>query len=531
MKDGNDPPEGSVFGPPGRSSASVVDDVVAATQGMTRPVYRGQACSSWPLQSGAIRRICKTYGPDVLSDLAELGHLHSEYHRDRLLGPLPRMAVAATTGLPGTDLQRLALLQHLGAATGLIDFTEDPLVALWFACREDPHSNGKVFVVDIGSQSLLDLNANEHYGAESLFSLTRHQASFWHPNLDVLSMTRVIAQRSVFLLGTPLIPHGLWVEVEVPSFTKSDLVSHLRDLGKSDGTLFMDVFGHATSNSPSREISPPLRPRATAVNLKRDGDKAIIDRRPDDAIRAYTSYAELHPDVAEPYLLRASAFAAKGRHGDAIRDYDSGLQRIHNPTPEGLIDPTLRAQYLSTAHYNRANSKAALNEHADAIEDYQRAAESSPADLMGVADILYNQANSYFDLGMFQEAADTYRKAEEHGTTKDATSLGYGNCMLALGRLADAEDAYRHASGPHSGLNLQSLAEIRHATGDSGFEAEWRGGMLCLAISGSANSGALGQRSVVLQRPRANTGNRGIAGPGGQGYPGKQPVIVAFDDA
>ena len=183
MTSGNNTPAAPAIGQSGRSSASVVDDVVAAARAMTRPVYRGQACSSWTLRSGAIRRICKTYGDNVLTDLDELRHLHSEYHRDRLLGPLPKMAVTATGGLPGTDLQRLALLQHLGAATGLIDFTEDPLVALWFACREESQSDGKIFVVDIASQSFLDLNANEHYGVESLFSPHRKPSVLLAPQL------------------------------------------------------------------------------------------------------------------------------------------------------------------------------------------------------------------------------------------------------------------------------------------------------------------------------------------------------------
>ena len=39
-----------------------------------------------------------------------------------------------------SDLELLAKLQHHGAATCLIDFTGNPLVALWFACQEP---NGK----------------------------------------------------------------------------------------------------------------------------------------------------------------------------------------------------------------------------------------------------------------------------------------------------------------------------------------------------------------------------------------------------
>ena len=52
------------------------------------------------------------------------------------------------------DLELLAELQHRGAATCLIDFTKNPLVALWMACRESSGraANGKVFAVDISSQ-------------------------------------------------------------------------------------------------------------------------------------------------------------------------------------------------------------------------------------------------------------------------------------------------------------------------------------------------------------------------------------------
>ena len=116
-----------------------------------------------------------------------------------------------------------------------------------------------------------------------------------------------------------------------------------------------------------------------------------------------------------------------------------------------------------------------MNEHAEAIEDYQRARECSPAQLMGLADILYNQANSYFELAMFHEAADAYREAEDNGAIKDATALAYGNCMLALGRLADAEAAHRRVSGASSRLHLRNLTEIREAAGESHFQPEWRG--------------------------------------------------------
>ena len=43
-------------------------------------------------------------------------------------------------------LELLALLQHYGIPTRLLDVTENPLVALYFACCSSPETNGEVFV-------------------------------------------------------------------------------------------------------------------------------------------------------------------------------------------------------------------------------------------------------------------------------------------------------------------------------------------------------------------------------------------------
>lgn len=46
-----------------------------------------------------------------------------------------------------SELEVLTQLQHLGAATGLIDFTTEALVALWFACSEDLEEDGAVYIL------------------------------------------------------------------------------------------------------------------------------------------------------------------------------------------------------------------------------------------------------------------------------------------------------------------------------------------------------------------------------------------------
>ena len=42
-----------------------------------------------------------------------------------------------------SDLELLAELQHFGSDTGLLDFTYNPLVALFFACKPSNKNNGK----------------------------------------------------------------------------------------------------------------------------------------------------------------------------------------------------------------------------------------------------------------------------------------------------------------------------------------------------------------------------------------------------
>ena len=41
-------------------------------------------------------------------------------------------------------MELLAELQHYGAATCLIDFTNSALIALWFACHKEAGKAGKV---------------------------------------------------------------------------------------------------------------------------------------------------------------------------------------------------------------------------------------------------------------------------------------------------------------------------------------------------------------------------------------------------
>jgi hypothetical protein len=110
--------------------------------------YRGQSDSTWKVSCGAARRLAvessdKTEIETVDSHVL-IGYLDFLVDRAKARGFLPH-GFAAPTSI--SDLELMAQLQHQGAATGLIDFTRQPLVALWFACNGSENIDGVVYIL------------------------------------------------------------------------------------------------------------------------------------------------------------------------------------------------------------------------------------------------------------------------------------------------------------------------------------------------------------------------------------------------
>ena len=94
-------------------------------------VFRGQENEAWPLESSAERRLKAS----LPSQNRIPDQLFIEYHED-LLKKCKLKNYDQRERKQLDDLEMLADLQHHRAATCLIDFTRNALVALWFACEK-----------------------------------------------------------------------------------------------------------------------------------------------------------------------------------------------------------------------------------------------------------------------------------------------------------------------------------------------------------------------------------------------------------
>lgn len=104
-------------------------------------LFRGASKDSYKIEASSYRRLPNRdkNNPDRLLKINQ-----ELLDKARILGHDQR------NGQRLSDLELLAELQHFGAATCLIDFSRNTLVALWFACQQSStgkEGNGKIFAI------------------------------------------------------------------------------------------------------------------------------------------------------------------------------------------------------------------------------------------------------------------------------------------------------------------------------------------------------------------------------------------------
>ncbi len=235
-------------------------------------LYRGQENEEWQVNSSAYRRLEISVSPSERTSVSERASVLeqasvTEYNRlsDVLRSPhrdyLLQIVNEIKLKYPSTyrdlhPLECMAHLQHNKVATGLIDFTFSPLVALWFACANENNEdiNGKVIVLENDGEKIEEIKTVEKLESDlgKFFDVDRKQWYLWAPTLDSrkVDTERMTMQQSVFLFGLPEIDREMITqEIIIPAEYKESLRIELAKMGISEKTLFADLLGFFERNT------------------------------------------------------------------------------------------------------------------------------------------------------------------------------------------------------------------------------------------------------------------------------------------
>lgn len=204
-------------------------------------VFRGQ-----PVRGGLLPSIARK-NPNI--DTTEI--------EKRLLAQLKLQGASMLPTNGDTELDLLVTAQHYGLKTRLLDWTTNPLIALWFACSD--RKEGDVYVYGLEADSLLGENVYEKN------PFTPSKTRIIQPRLN---NPRIIAQQGWFTLHRYAKKNSRFVPLEsnsetkkhlhefiIPASKRKELLAALDRHGISSKTIFPDLVGLCSHLNWKHEIS------------------------------------------------------------------------------------------------------------------------------------------------------------------------------------------------------------------------------------------------------------------------------------
>ena len=323
-------------------------------------LFRGVTKDKYEIEASACRRL-----PDAdKNNPSKLLKINQE-----LIGRAQGLGHDLRDGRQLTDLELLAELQHFGAATCLIDFSRNALVALWFACQTSSggEANGKVFAVNRDDTVRLKTVNPKLMKKDIDYFLQpdengRYLQYQWSPKLQ---NNRIIAQQSVFVFS------GVQIEAEAECVIDKDnkqeiLISLEQISGITESSIYPDFDGFARLHAHNKKRIEP-----DAQTYLQRGTEAHQKGNWDVAIEYYTEFIRLEPTdtstVSIAYYSRGVAYGEKGEVDRAIEDYTLALEFNSN---------------FADAYHNRGYAHYGRGEFALATGDYNRAIQLKPENVL-----------------------------------------------------------------------------------------------------------------------------------------------------
>ena len=252
-----------------------------------------------------------------------------------------------------SDLKVLAELQHHGAATNLLDFSRNVLIALWMACSEEFDQDGRIFYADL--EKMEENGVVETLGVADAGTITipelfrKSQIQVWTPErFD----GRIQSQSSVFLIA----PNESRIKFDSILVDKACKKKLLKTLEKRFGLTEVQVYPDLPGFAKANRAQMPYSPRQARFYV-REAEKAAENNDLESARRLFDKAGKIGPENAYVFFKRA---LFRGKHDDpvgAIEDYDKVIKLKPN---------------IVSAYNNRGILRYNKGELEGAMADYEK---------------------------------------------------------------------------------------------------------------------------------------------------------------
>lgn len=136
-------------------------------------IFRGMRNKEWSLLPGLFREYSEPQKSSIVVDGSYSGRVYSK-NENEILSHFKKEAGGFLPNIPQSDdFVWLQYAQHFGVPTRLLDFTANPLIALYFCCKSESEEDGVVWIIN--TSSFQNWSYNERFCLESNPACTREE--------------------------------------------------------------------------------------------------------------------------------------------------------------------------------------------------------------------------------------------------------------------------------------------------------------------------------------------------------------------
>ena len=416
------------------SISEYLNAIIAINKIFPRNLFRGQTNEKWDIVSSAYRCLNK---PTVKR--------LRDYH-EKLVREITDLRDCEK--LEG--LEMVAHLQHNGSKTVFIDYTQNPLAALWFACtakeKSEKRANACVYCIQDSYTNKVANTDTNHTIAELFTKELDFIYKFTPPKIN----RRILTQQSVFLIHlTGKIDTGKHKKIIIPAKKKQGILNELALIGISQKTLFHDFAGFVEWFVYDERDNFD----ALVFNAEKDLERANYKNAQTNIEKAIQLGGELklnHSEITSLYNSLGVALYRQGYYPEALKWHEKALKKLGT---EHLA--------IATTCSNIGRVYRVLDEYKDALKWYWKALDirekilgkehsDTATTYNSIGEVYRKQGDYKGALEYFEKALTIYK--EKLGKEHPNIANSYNNIAL----VHQAQGEYEHAlEGFGKALNIR----------------------------------------------------------------------------